>query len=148
MITGKSIIPKLFLAALVMGHHDVTPAADGDASPFDGMWSVTLTCPPHNEDEDAKGYVHQFPAEVKAGVIHGTHGTEGEPGWHFLSGPIGKDGSASLTLQGIVSNADYSVNHAYRGKPYVYRVRAKFEPTSGTGQRMGKRKCEFRFRRV
>jgi hypothetical protein len=144
-----SVVSKLLVAALLVGLHSVSPAAaDESASPYDGKWSVVLTCPPHNEDEDAKGYVHRFPAEVKAGVMQGTHAAEGEPGWHFLSGPIEKDGTAHLTLQGIVNNADYSVGHAYRGKPYVYRVRAKFEATSGVGQRVGKRRCEFQFRRV
>ncbi len=148
MTSRHTVISKLTLTALFVCHHGVAAAAGTETSPFDGTWSVTLTCPPHNEDEDAKGYTHRFPAELKAGAIEGTHATEGEPGWHFLSGPIGKDGSASLTLQGIVSNSAYSVNHAHRGKPYVYRVRAKFEPTSGVGQRIGKRKCEFQFRRV
>lgn len=138
---------RLFLALLV-GWHGVAPAAGDDATPYDGKWNVTLTCPPHNEDEDAKGYVHHFPAEVKAGMIQGTHAAEGQPGWHFLSGPIGKDGSASLTLQGIVNNADYAVGHGFRGKPYVYRVRAKFESNSGVGQRVGKRRCDFQFRRA
>ena len=138
----------LFVAAALLGSHHVALAAGADSPPFDGMWSVTLTCPAHNEDEDAKGYVHRFPAEVKDGVLRGTHATEGQPGWHFLSGTIGQDGTASLKLEGIVNNAEYSVNHAHRGKPYVYRVRAKFEPSSGVGQRVGKRKCEFQFRRV
>lgn len=136
------------IAATVSCAHAGAFAADEGASAFDGLWNVTLTCPPHSDDEDAKGYVHRFPAEVKDGVLRGTHATEGEPGWHFLSGTVGKDGAASLTLEGIVSNADYSVNHAARGKPYVYRVRARFEPSSGVGQRVGKRKCEFRFARV
>ncbi|HTD89771.1 MAG TPA: hypothetical protein VK663_03860, partial [Burkholderiales bacterium] len=56
-------------------------AAEEDASVFDGLWNVTLTCPAYNEDEDAKGYVHRFPAEIKAGVFRGTHATEGQPGW-------------------------------------------------------------------
>jgi hypothetical protein len=29
-----------------------------------------------------------------------------------------------------------------------YRAWAGFEPASGSGQRVGKRKCDFRFRRV
>ena len=29
----------------------------------------------------------------------------------------------------------------------AYRVRAKFEQSSGSGQRVGKHKCEFRFKR-
>jgi hypothetical protein len=139
---------KCLLLAAALGLHGAAPAADVDASPYDGAWRVTLTCPPHNEDEDAKGYVHEFPALVKTGILQGTHGAEGQPGWHFLSGPIGPDGVAQLTLQGIVNNAEYSVGHAFRGKPYVYRVRARFDATSGVGQRIGKRHCEFRFRRV
>ena len=29
---------------------------------FDGSWNVVMTCPPHNEDDEAKGYTHRFPA--------------------------------------------------------------------------------------
>jgi hypothetical protein len=134
-------------AVVLLGPHSVMLAAGDEPSPYDGRWTVTLTCPPHNDDddEDAKGYAHRFPAEVKDGMMRGTHATEGQPGWHFLSGVIGQDGS--LRLEGIVNKSEYSVNHAYRGKPYVYRVRAKFETSSGVGQRVGKRKCEFQFRR-
>ena len=139
---------QLILAAALAGAPLGALAANEEASAFDGAWNVTLTCPPHSDDEDAKGYVHRFPAEVRNGVFRGTHAAEGEPGSRFLSGTIGKDGAANLSLEGIVSNADYSVNHAARGKPYVYRVRARFEPASGIGQRVGKRKCEFRFARV
>lgn len=118
------------------------------ASPFDGRWEVTLTCPPHHEDDNAKGYVHRFPAEVKDAVLRGVHGAEGQPGWHLLTGTIAQDGSAELALDGIVNNPDYSINDAYRGKVYRYRVRATFEPASGSGQRVGKRKCSFRFDRL
>ena len=138
----------LFVAAAFLASHCVALAADEDTSRFDGTWSVTLTCPSYHEDEDAKGYVHRFPAAVKAGVLRGTHATAGQPGWHFLSGPIAQDGVASLTLEGIVNSAEGAVNQAYRGKPYAYRVRARFEQTSGIGQRVGKRKCEFQFQRV
>ena len=79
--------------------------------------------------------------------MRGTHGAEGAPSWHLLTGDIAADGSAMLRLEGIVNNPAYSVNNAQRGKPYTYRVRARFEPTEGTGQRVGKRKCDFRFKR-
>lgn len=117
------------------------------ATRFDGAWNVTLTCPPHSDDEDAKGYVHRFPADVKDGVLRGTHGTEGQPSWHLLSGTIAPNGTAALTLDGIVGNPDYAINNAQRGKPYSYRVRAQFEPASGSGQRVGRRKCDFAFKR-
>jgi hypothetical protein len=141
-------IGLLFAVAVALGGAHLRALAGGpDAAPFDGRWNVTLTCPPHNEDDDAKGYVHRFPAEVKAGEFRGTHATEGQPGWHLLTGTIAADGTANLKLEGIVNNPDYAINNAFRGKPYTYRVRARFESSVGTGQRIGKRKCDFQFNR-
>jgi hypothetical protein len=57
------------------------------------------------------------------------------------------DGRAALQLDGIVGNPDYAVGRAFRGTPYSYCVRAAFAATSGSGQRIGKRKCDFRFQR-
>ncbi len=122
-------------------------AAESPTRLFDGVWDVTLTCPPHHEDDDAKGYVHRFAAEVKDDVLRGTHGTEGQPSWHLLSGTIAPEGNASLRLDGVVNNAGIAVNNASRGKAYSYRVRATFQRDSGIGQRVGKRKCDFRFAR-
>ena len=64
-----------------------------------------------------------------------------------MTGTIATDGRAALKLDGIVSNANYAINNAQRGKPYSYRIRAKFEQSAGTGVRLGKRKCDFRFTR-
>ncbi|MEO7337054.1 MAG: hypothetical protein ABIV63_10780 [Caldimonas sp.] len=122
--------------------------AQAEPSRYDGTWNVTLTCPPHNEDDEAKGYTHRFPAEVHDGEIRGVHGTEGEPGWHLLHGPIAPDGSAKLRLEGIVNNAAHAINNAQRGKVYSYRVRAQFTESSGSGQRLTGRVCEFRFSRA
>jgi hypothetical protein len=135
------------VTAALLGTWLGSPAAAQSATPFDGLWNVTLTCPPHDDDEDAKGYVHRFPAQITSGEFRATHATEGQPGWHLLTGTIAQDGSANLTLEGIVNNPNYALNHAFRGKPYVYRVRAKFEASSGTGRRMGKRRCDFDFKR-
>ncbi|MEP7297748.1 MAG: hypothetical protein ABI702_16310 [Burkholderiales bacterium] len=118
-----------------------------EPTPFDGAWQVTLTCPPHPDDEDTKGYTHRFPAEVVDGELSATHGTEGEPGWHHLRGRIKPDGSAALRLDGIVNNEKYAINKAQRGKQYTYRVKAQFEPTSGSGQRLTGRVCQFSFAR-
>ncbi len=129
--------------------HTPSQAAGNPATPFDGRWQVVLTCPPLHEDDDgAKGYVHRFPAKIKDSVVRGTHGTEGQPGYHLLTGTIPPDGKGELKLDGVVNKPEFSVNNAWRGKPYSYKVRAKFEPTSGSGVRVGRRKCDFAFNRA
>ena len=60
--------------------------------------------------------------------MRGTHGKEGEPGWHFLHGKINDDGRATLRLDGIVNNPRFAINDAQRGKKYSYRIKAQFEP--------------------
>lgn len=126
----------------------VASAAQAQHSKFDGAWNVTMTCPPHSAaNDDAKGYTHRFPAEVQSGRIRGTHGKEGEPGWHLVQGKINDDGSATLRLDGIVNNPKYAINEAERGKEYTYRIKAQFEPGSGVGQRLTGRVCEFKFTR-
>ena len=99
------------------------------------------------DDDDAKGYTHRFSAEVRDGRLRGTHGSEGEPGWHDLHGKIGPQGDAVLRLDGIVNNPKYAINDAQRGKTYSYRVQAHFEERSGIGQRLTGRACEVRFAR-
>lgn len=118
-------------------------------SPFDGAWEITLACPPLNDDDDdAKGYTHVFTGVIQGGELRATYGTEGEPGWHLLTGTIGAEGAAELKFDGVVKNEAYAINHAGRGKPYTYKVRAKFQATSGDGVRVGKRKCLFAFKRT
>ena len=122
--------------------------AQAQESKFDGPWNVSMTCPPHSDaDDDAKGYTHRWQAEVRKNRIRGTHGKEGEPGWHFLHGKIQDDGSATLRLDGIVNNPKYAINDAQRGKEYTYRIKAQFEEKSGLGQRLTGRACEFKFTR-
>ena len=53
-----------------------------------------------------------------------------------------------LMLDGIVNNPAYAVNNAQRGMPYSYRIRARFGATTGSGQRIGRRKCDFQFKRL
>ena len=141
------LVPFFFVFIAIPFAVGLAPAAaaGGAAGAFDGRWEITLTCPPHHEDDDAKGYVHRFPAEIRDNVLRGVHGTEGPPSWHLLSGTIAPDGSASLRLDGIVNNPDYAVDSASRGKAYSERVQAVFLPDGGMGQRVGKRKCDFRF---
>ncbi|MEO8523475.1 MAG: hypothetical protein ABI460_02030 [Caldimonas sp.] len=116
-------------------------------SKFDGPWNVTLSCPPHSGDDDAKGYTHRFPGEVTNSRLRAVHGAEGEPGWHLLTGRIAEDGAATLRLEGIVNNPKYAINGAQQGKAYTYRVKARFEPSSGSGERLTGRTCHFVFAR-
>lgn len=135
------VVACLLIAACPGGAHAQTER-------FDGLWKVELTCPAHQSaDDDARGYTHRFTARVTGGELQGTHGTEGEPGYHLLRGKIAADGSATLRLDGIVNNPNYAIRKAQRGKPYNYRVSAQFEDAAGLGQRMTGRACEFRFTR-
>ena len=138
------VLASCVLAAIVGG---LPAMAMAQATPFDGTWNVTLTCPPTSEKEGAKGYTHKFPAEVKDGQLLGEYGKEGELGWQRLRGQIAANGSASLMLDGIVSNSEYAVGHSPAGKAFRYQVRAKFEASAGAGQRTSGRVCEFRFAR-
>ena len=133
----------MFAALLLCG-----ASALAQGSSFDGPWNVVLTCPPHNEeDDDAKGYTHRFSGTVVNGELSATHGQDGEPGWHLLHGRIKPNGDASLRLEGIVNNPRHAINGAQRGKVYSYRVKAHFEPKSGSGQRVTGRDCSFVFSR-
>lgn len=106
-----------------------------------------MVCPPHDDDDEARGYTHRFPGQVVDREFSATHGKEGEPGWHFLRGRINAKGNATLRLDGIVNNPKYAINDAARGKQYSYRVKAHFDETSGVGQRLTGRVCEFTFTR-
>jgi hypothetical protein len=141
---AKSVAARLGAALLAVAGF-VVPAA-AQPTPFDGTWSVTLTCSPHTgQDDDAKGYTHRFDGTVSEGRLEATHGQKDQPGWHLLHGRILPDGSATLRLDGVVNNADYAINDAQRGMGYTYRVKARFGPDAGSGQRLTGRACEFRF---
>ncbi len=134
-----TVIGSILLMTLMQAHAQTTA--------FDGAWNVTLTCPPHNDNEGTKGYTHVFPAEVKNGQLKGIFGEEGVPGWQFLHGEITPEGNAILTLDGIVNNSEYAIGKSPKGKRFTYKVRAEFAQSSGTGQRLSGRVCEFRFAR-
>lgn len=138
---------RLRLVLVVLAAAGPALAAAQAATPFDGAWNVTLACPPHSGDDDAKGYTHRFPGEVTNGRMRAVHGSEGEPGWHLVTGRIAPDGSATLQVDGIVNNEKYAINNAQRGKAYKYRVRAQFESGQGSGERLTGRVCHFTFTR-
>ena len=106
-----------------------------------------MTCPPRNDADGAKGYTSRFPADVTNGQLLGVNGTAGQPGWHRLAGAIAADGSATLRFEGIVNDELYAINKAARGQAYRYGVRAQFGQSSGSGERLTGRVCQFRFSR-
>ncbi len=123
------------------------PAA-AQTTPFDGSWRSTLTCPPTSQSDGAKGYDYVFSTRITDGQLRATRGTQGEPGWEHLHGQIEADGSASLVLDGIVNLQEYAIGKSPKGKSFTYPVAAKFTPTSGTGQRLTGRSCNFVFVRL
>jgi hypothetical protein len=113
------------------------------AGAFDGDWSVSLTCAPTSDG--AFSYNYQFPAQVRDGVLHGEHGKQNTPGWLALDGKIEADGSAMLRANGLSNSPAFAVGHEDRATPYSYDVSAHFDATSGTGQRLTARRCDFVF---
>jgi hypothetical protein len=84
--------------------------------------------------------------EVADGM-RAVHGKEGEPGWHLVTGRIAADDSATLQVQGIVNDEKYALNNTPRGKAYKYKVKAQFDKSSGSGERLTGRVCHFTFAR-
>ena len=136
---------RLATAAFVMAASSAVAMAT-PASPFDGSWTVTLTCPA-STDGRALGYSYEFPVRVKDNILEGEHGTQGEPGWLKLSGPIQPDGSAALLAEGLTNLPNYALYSLKRGTPYKHAVTAKFDPHHGSGSWITIRTCTFDFAR-
>ncbi len=111
-------------------------AADGR---FDGRWGTTLTCRATNDA--AKPYVFRFFTDVKDSVVHGEHGTAGQPDWLVIDGTIDAVGDSALIADGLTGNPDHTLGHVAVGSPYKYRIKAHFEGAHGTGERIGARVC-------
>ena len=120
------------------------PPRPADPARFDGMWDVTIQCPPH---EAASGYMMRFQAEVKDGQLTGQHGNAGAPGSVVLKGKINPDGSAVIDARGVTNNPKFTTTRLEKGTPYSYRVDAKFDDKRGSGERMQNRPCSLSFAR-
>jgi hypothetical protein len=118
-----------------------------EAASFDGRWAVTLNTPEYKDPTGvvSLAYTFQFFAEVKDGVIHGEHGTKGQPAWLEIDGKIGPDGAAMLHAKGITGRRDYNLAHAATGRPYEYDIKAHFTATQGSGSRIGGRLGYYTF---
>jgi hypothetical protein len=115
----------------------------GNVARFNGAWDATLNCP--KSPDGAKAFSFEFDVQIKDGVLLGEHGTEGQPGWMRLGGPINDDGSASLIAEGITNLSEYAINHAQKGTPYKHAVSAQFGAKHGTGKWITVRTCDFTF---
>jgi hypothetical protein len=119
------------------------PDAATTAHPFDGRWAVTLTCPA--TPSGVRGYVYQFPAEIRDSVFRGEYGREGSPGWLLLRGPIRADGQARLEAQALTGDVASAAGFVATATPYRYTVEARFQPRSGQGRRIETRACTLDF---
>ena len=114
-----------------------------DKQRFDGDWMTTVSCP---AARDALGYSYRFTSTVKDGVLHGLHGTEGQPGSLELDGTITPDGTAPLYAKGRTGSKEYVPGRdTPRGTEYGYNVDAHFSGASGSGTRVEGRPCSFKF---
>jgi hypothetical protein len=138
---------SLIFMAFAVSSMLLAPQAKAASSAFDGTWAVTLYTPEYKDPTGvvARAYTFQFPAQVKDGVLHGEHGTRGQPAWLELDGKIQADGSATLHANGITGQRDYNLGHIETGKPYKYDVNAHFKGRQGSGRRIGGRIGNFTF---
>ena len=120
----------------------LAPAFASDKQHFDGKWETTLSCP---NAQGALGYSYQFTSTVSNGVLHGLHGTEGQPGWLQIDGSIAPDGKASLYAKGRTGSKEHTVGGAPRGTDYGYNIDAQFTDSTGSGTRVEGRPCSVKF---
>ena len=136
----------LLLAGLVLScvaFAGVHPA--GAASPFDGNWAVTIVC--STTADGALAFSYQFNATVNNGILHGEHGLRGSPGSLALDGPIGPDGHALFSAEGLTGAPAYNVGHVPELNKVRYHSNARFEGARGTGTRVETRPCDAAFQK-
>ena len=111
----------------------LVPATLSAEGSFDGTWDTTLTCPAKG---DTAGFTTHFTSVVTAGNLRGERGTAGEPGYMLLTGAIAANGSAKLTINGIIANRAYARGiFAHKGEEYTWDAKAQFQATTGSGTR-------------
>jgi len=135
---------RLFLACTLFFLPGFLFAADH----FDGTWHTKIVCPPKGSTE---GYTWVFESVITNSNLHGSRGTDGEPGSFVLTGAVAADGSAKLTGTGLVASRKYARGiFAHKGEEYTWDVKAQFKDTEGTGLRseglgIVGRACTFEF---
>ncbi len=118
-------------------------ARAADAHRFDGEWQTTVSCA---ASRGGLGYSFRFVSTVKDGVLHGLHGTAGEPGSLAIDGTIGEDGVGKLYANGRTGSKEFVPGRdTPRGTEYGYNIDAKFDGSKGTGTRVEGRPCTLEF---
>ncbi len=107
-----------------------------EAASYDGNWFVLQVC--NSSQEGARGYQWLYDATVKGGHLVGHYRNRGQNLSILLEGDIKSDGTATL---------EYTESFTLPQSLIVFRVAAKFEVASGTGNRLGMRNCKFAFTR-
>jgi len=110
---------------------------------FDGKWQTTVSCEPLR---GALGFSYQFMSVVKNGNFHGLHGTQDEPGYLVIDGPIGEDGVGKLYANGKTGSKEYVPgNDTAKGTEFGYHIRSHFDERHGEGTRVEGRACTLEF---
>jgi hypothetical protein len=128
------------IAALVIGLAPRALAAE--AGPFDGTWTVALSC---QATSGLNAYAYQFTATVAGGALHGEYGTTGHPSSVSLDGTIEPTGTAALLAKGLIGEPDHRFANPPQSTPYAYRVAARFDGSHGIGSRVQGGSCSFTF---
>ncbi len=125
----------------------LVPATVGaQAGGFDGRWTATLSCAPA---AGALGYSYRFPVVVQGSVLHGSHGTSGQPGFLEFDGSIGADGTGQIYAHGLTgASAFVPGGDVPRGTEYGYHLDVRLSGASGTGTRVEGRPCTMAFMRT
>ena len=122
-----------------------SPAPASAAGAFDGSWQVAVDCAA--SPDGAKGYRWVFSATVRDGQFIGLYNAPNSVPSGRLTGRIGQDGSAVLTMTGRAGDPGHNLNHAPGGTPIHYSVTAHFSGGGGSGSRNEQRSCGLVFTR-
>jgi len=120
-----------------------TMAGAAGLQKFDGAWRVTVDCA--EASDGARGYHWSFPVQVRGSVMRGQRGTPGAINSATISGRIGPDGAALLSVSGRTGDPDYSVGRVAAGYPFHFTATAHFDERSGSGKRNELRPCDLSF---
>jgi hypothetical protein len=79
-------------------------------------------------------------------VIHGLHGTDGQPGSLQIDGTIPPDDNAALCAKSRSGSKEFVPRRdAPPGTVYGYNIKAHFDDSTGTGTRVEWRACTLKF---